>query len=136
MPSAADVARLNAARLAGVRPELRALVERLLAMGAERGWSLLVTEGLRSAARQAELYAKGRTTPGPVVTRARTSRHQTGDAVDLAFVDRGILVWEGPWDDLGALGESLGLVWGGRFRGLRDCPHFELPRPASDTLTP
>ena len=51
-------------------------------------------------------------------------------AFDLAFeTPEGGVTWEGPWEIVGALGESLGLWWGGgthfpkQFR--RDRDHFE-----------
>lgn len=42
-----------------------------------------LTEGVRTVARQKELYAQGRTTPGPKVTWTLDSKHITGDAVDI-----------------------------------------------------
>lgn len=46
-----------------------------------------VFEALRDHKRQAELYAQGRTAPGPIVTNAApgTSWHNFGFAVDVVF---------------------------------------------------
>lgn len=43
-----------------------------------------VVEGLRTLERQKELYAKGRTKPGKIVTWTLNSEHLSGRAVDLA----------------------------------------------------
>jgi peptidoglycan L-alanyl-D-glutamate endopeptidase CwlK len=75
-----------------------------------------------------------------VITRARTvwdSYHAYGRAFDVAIVDTyGKVNWsEGvdwdsdgisDWVELGKLGESIGLEWGGNFSSLRDLPHFQL----------
>jgi len=65
-----------------------------------------VTDGLRSRARQAELYAQGRTTPGEIVTYSKPgqSAHQWGLAADVARIDaEGTLRWDythPDWDTL------------------------------------
>lgn len=92
-----------------------------------------VTEGLRTAERQAWLYASGRTRSGPILTRRQTSMHEDarfsppgGRAFDIDFVgiaaDAVPQVW---WDFAGRIGEALDLRWGGRFATLRDFRHFE-----------
>jgi len=53
-----------------------------------------VTEALRSAERQAALWAQGRTMPGPVVTWTRHSRHQDGLAVDWHLAQDGRALWD------------------------------------------
>ena len=84
-----------------------------------------ITEGLRSPARQASLFAQGRTTPGRIVTNTLQSRHLTGRAFDVDFVgvhpDQVHPAW---WQFIGRVGEALGLRWGGRW-ALRDFRHFE-----------
>jgi len=74
-----------------------------------------------------------------VVTRARTvwdSYHAYGLAFDIAVLNsRGQIDWGedadwnsdniSDWEQLGALGESIGLEWGGNFSSLRDMPHFQ-----------
>jgi peptidoglycan L-alanyl-D-glutamate endopeptidase CwlK len=32
------------------------------------------------------------------------------------------------WQEVGVAGESVGLEWGGRWRKIRDMPHFQLTR--------
>ena len=67
------------------------------------------------------------------VSWTRNSKHLTGDAIDLCpyltFQLHGPdkLQWDGTdpaWITLGRLGESLGLVWGGRWKQ-KDMGHFE-----------
>ncbi|MBX9697884.1 MAG: M15 family metallopeptidase [Acetobacteraceae bacterium] len=108
-------------RLAGVHPDLVRVVERAAAET-----PLFVIEGLRTAARQRELVAKGS-------SRTTASRHLTGHAVDLAPIPL-------DWSDFEAFRamakavlaaaevEGVPLVWGGNWPSFRDGPHFELDR--------
>lgn len=71
-------------RLEGVKPSMVSVVKRANELAQEKyGFSLTVLEGIRTAARQAKLYAQGRTKPGPKVTWTLKSKHITGDAVDM-----------------------------------------------------
>jgi hypothetical protein len=106
-----------------------AKARQLEALAAEEGIELRITTGYRSPAEQERLYAQGRTTPGAIVTYAKpgASRHQHGTAIDIVPLKDGQPDWNSPhWDRLGALGEGLGLRWGGKFTRLKDRPHFEL----------
>lgn len=111
-------------RLADVHPDLVRVVER----AAEDGAEFIVTEGLRSRQRQAELMAAG-------ATRTMASRHITGHAVDIAAVVGGEVRWDWPLytrlstamkraADL----EAVPIIWGGDWPTFRDGPHYELPR--------
>lgn len=129
----------------GVHPNL---VEKLLRVHdamSRLGFPMRGTEGLRTTARQQELYAQGRTTPGKIVTncdgiinrsnhQARTSPDglQWGCAVDCCFLGQDpylekygahIQIWQA----YGANLEAVGLKWGGRFHSV-DMPHAELPQ--------
>ncbi len=97
------------------------------------GYDMVLIEGYRSPPRQAALAALG-----PSVTRAGPfeSYHQFGLAADCAFLRDGrIVISESdPWamagyEHYGQVARSLGLVWGGDWRGLRDLGHVELHRP-------
>ena len=99
----------------------------------EHGYDAVLLEGFRSAERQAALAALG-----PTVTQAGAfeSYHQYGLAADVAFLREGRIVISerDPWamrgyELYGQAAESLGLHWGGRWRGLRDFGHVELRRP-------
>jgi peptidoglycan L-alanyl-D-glutamate endopeptidase CwlK len=101
--------------------------ETLLQQARGAGFPLVVCQTLRTWEEQGALYQKGRTRPGPVVTFAKPgdSWHNYGRAFDVAFrVGQHGVSWDGPWEQVGEMGEQLGLVWGGRFTH-PDCPHFE-----------
>ena len=84
---------------------------------------------------QAKLYAQGRALPGPVVTKAKPgqSPHNYGMAFDICFTPGNPYPPEidERWANIGQLGESLGLSWGGpNGKGDKftwDRPHFERP---------
>ncbi len=114
--------------LATVQPHLAKIGRELLRRLAAEGLTFKVIQGRRTQAEQDALYAKGRTAPGPKVTWTRNSRHLTGRAIDLALFQGKNVVWESKhYTRAGEIGEELGLVWGGRWRGGKtDRPHFEL----------
>lgn len=132
------------ARLDGVHPDMVRVIKRAAAM-ARPDEDFTVLEGVRTLARQKELYAQGRTKPGPIVTWTLKSNHFRnaktgfGHAVDLApfpidwkatarfdalanLIFRaasieGVLIrWGADWDQDGKPRE----------RGESDSPHFEL----------
>jgi peptidoglycan L-alanyl-D-glutamate endopeptidase CwlK len=115
--------------LATVVPELRKIGRELLRRLAAEGLTFKVIQGRRTPEEQAALYAKGRTAPGPKVTWTLRSRHLTGRAIDIALFSGKNVVWESKhYTRAGEIGEELGLVWGGRWKGGKtDRPHFELP---------
>ena len=135
------------ARLQPIRPEFRALVIRVLDAMEGLGYPMTVTAGVRTTAEQQALYAKGRTSPGAIVTNAdgvvKKSNHQAkadgfGYAVDLAFLVDGAdrdgeldtPSWDDahPWTLYGTMAKTLGkghIIWGGDWAGLRDMPHIE-----------
>ena len=121
------------ARLEGVHRDLVRVVER-----ARQVVPFIVTEGLRTRARQAELVALG-------ASRTMNSRHLTGHAVDHAYwfddgdgaVEQGEIRWDWPlYEQIGAAMKAAAkelvvpLVWGGDWASFRDGPHFELDRTA------
>lgn len=135
-------------------PEVRARAERMIDACTAAGIQLIITCTYRSAAEQDDLYAQGRTRPGPIVTQLRggQSLHNATDAqgrpaaraIDVVPLRNGKLVWgtrgngldDDPSDDLtddlelwervGLIGAAQGLEWGGRWPRFRDYPHFQL----------
>lgn len=82
-------------RLKGVHPDLVRVVKRAIELTKV---DFTVGEGVRSAERQASLYAQGRTRPGPKVTWVKVSNHQVkpdglGHAVDLWALVNGEINW-------------------------------------------
>lgn len=115
------------ARLAGVHPALIAVVEAAIVRSPV---DFMITEGLRTPARQAALVKAG-------ASRTHKSRHLTGHAVDVAALVEGQVRWD--WPLYGRIAEAfktaalelkVPIVWGGDWRTLRDGPHFELDRGA------
>lgn len=129
-------------RLEGVHPNLVKVVKRAILLTEQ---DFMVLEGVRTPARQKQLYAQGRTKPGPKVTWTLNSNHFVnpktgyGHAVDL-------VPWPVDWNDLdkfdamahamftAAKELGIGIRWGAdwdrdgnfRERGETDSPHFEL----------
>lgn len=109
----------------------------LLKLAELKGIRLITTSGLRTFAEQDALYAKGRTSPGNIVTNARAgeSWHNYGVAFDVAFDNgSGVPTWEeydmndngiDDWDEIGEIGVSIGLEWGGNWKEFLDRPHFQ-----------
>lgn len=120
----------------GLHPEVEKMKNELIAKAQAAGIPIKVTEGYRSLERQQELYNKGRTTPGSIVTKAKPgdSFHNWGLAFDVVFVKGGDPYANGDlnhngkndWQEIGAIGKSVGLDWGGYWTGdFVDQPHFE-----------
>jgi peptidoglycan L-alanyl-D-glutamate endopeptidase CwlK len=113
--------------LQGVNPDLVRVVRRAITL---TNVDFVVTEGLRSKERQAELFdAKA--------SKTMNSRHLTGHAVDLAPIIAGQIRWDWPpFHELAramkqaAAAEGVAIVWGGDWRTFKDGPHFELDRKA------
>lgn len=94
--------------------------------------------GVRTTARQQELYAQGRTKPGKKITWVdgieKRSRHQEGKAFDIyAYVD-GKATWDVKYYEpiarhLQKVAKekfNVDLKWGGDFKITKDRPHFEI----------
>lgn len=114
----------SVAKLAGVRAELVGVVARAAQLSQI---DFVVTEGLRTVARQKQLVAAG-------ASQTMRSRHLTGHAVDLAAVVAGQVRWDWPLYSklaaaMKAAAKELGvpIEWGGDWKTLRDGPHFQLP---------
>lgn len=130
--------------LKGVHPDLVKVVKRALDISQT---DFTVLEGVRTQARQDELWAQGRTKPGPVVTWIQTvgshgiQADGFGHAVDIA-------PYPIDWADLARFDQvakamfeaakevGIKLRWGAdwdqdgniRERGESDSPHFELSK--------
>ncbi|MGQ3040459.1 MAG: M15 family metallopeptidase [Brevundimonas sp.] len=114
-------------RLQGVHPRLVAVVQEASALSSV---DFMVTEGMRTKARQAALLRAG-------ASRTMTSRHLTGHAVDVAALVEGQVRWDWPLYPriaaafkAAAARQGTAIIWGGDWARLRDGPHFELDRKA------
>jgi peptidoglycan L-alanyl-D-glutamate endopeptidase CwlK len=95
----------------------------------ELGIKLRVTSGFRTWKEQDELYAKGRTKSGSIVTNAKggQSNHNYGTAFDVVPIVNGKADWKSNrWDEIGKLGKEVGFSWGGDWKSIVDKPHFEM----------
>ena len=85
---------------------------------------MIIVETYRTHAKQHEYKTMGKkyTSSG-----AGRSKHQYGLAVDVVPVVDSVAVWNNAllWRKIGAVGEKLGLRWGGRWRKPYDPGHFE-----------
>ena len=118
--------------IATLLPEVQPMARALVQKAAFNGIRIKIISGLRTYAEQDELYAKGRTTPGPKVTNARGgySNHNFGIAFDIGvFEGQKYLADSIKYKAVGVLGTDLGLDWGGNWTSIVDQPHFQL-RPA------
>lgn len=124
---------MSSRSLDDLKPEIRPLVDTFLASCITAGLDVLVTCTLRTDAEQTALYARGRTTPGRIVTRAKAgqSAHNYGLAIDVVPMVNGKPDWEEAdpvWKTIGQLGQAAGLTWlGASDSTFPEEPHFELP---------
>lgn len=107
----------------GLVPDIHKKALELLKRAEEKGYTLRITEGYRTPERQNELYAQGRTKPGKIVTNAKAWESAHNYRVAFDVVDR-IKEYSIDWEEIGEIGKSLGLEWGGDWQ-FKDRPHFE-----------
>lgn len=113
-----------------LNPKAKLACQYLLKACEQAGLKVIVTETLRTTARQQYLYAQGRTRPGSIVTNCdgvtTKSIHQYGDAFDVCQNIKGKEYEDAVIAKIGALGQKIGLEWGGSWKGFVDSPHFQL----------
>ncbi len=134
--------------LLDLHPDLQPLATAFLERCAARGLDLIVTCTYRSNDEQAQLYAKGRGAPGPIVTRAKPgqSKHNAtldgkpaARAFDVVPLLNGKPIYEDPrdpdrdwsndwgWKVVGQVAEEVGLDWYGRPGSpFREAPHLQM----------
>ncbi len=111
----------------GLDPLLRPIALRHRDAALRAGLPFVFLSGLRSRSQQAALASDpNRTTPAAA---AGKSKHEIGFAYDLVRQAPGIEA------KVGALGETAGLRWGGRFAPMPDPNHFEAPTTRDDLAT-
>lgn len=113
-----------------MQPRFGSMIIELIYEARKAGLNVGIFHGYRSHEQQRNLYAKGRTRPGRIVTRAQAghSWHNFGLASDIVFyTKKGNWSWaeKHNWKKLGVIGKSIGLKWGGDWRR-PDRPHFML----------
>jgi hypothetical protein len=108
-----------------VHPDLVKVIELALKTSSV---PFLVTEGLRTIARQRELVAAGAST-------TMNSRHITGHAVDIVPIVGGSICWKTPAfkQPLDAIRQAakklkVNVEFGADWRSFKDYPHVQLSR--------
>jgi len=115
-----------------LHPKLQKLITKLKDECEKKGLKIGISECLRTVEEQDELYSRGRTKKGNIVTNAKgstySSMHQWGIAFDVYRNDgKGIYDnSDGFFESVGSIGKTLGLEWGGSWKTLKDMPHFQL----------
>src|SRR3990167_3067368 len=117
-------------------PPFREKIRRLIVIAVESGLQVVLFESYRSQRRQLALFKQRK-------TKLKTNgMHFYGVAADVVFrtVGGGWTWTPAPggaggamWKRLGQIGKDLGLVWGGDWKGLVDCPHFQLTSVAEQS---
>lgn len=125
-----------------LHPELQIKLALLQSECKKHGIIIGIGECLRTRAEQDDLYAKGRTKPGKIVTNAKgntySSMHQWGVAFDFylkmdvdgdgSVSDDAFNNSTGLFEKVGKIGQTIGLEWGGSWKSIKDLPHFQLPQ--------
>jgi len=122
-------------KLSDLSTRFRPLAVELIARCTEAQIPLMVLDTLRTMEEQEENIAKG-------VSWTKNSKHlpqapeMRAEAIDVApyamyqLSGPDKLQWDANdpvWEKIGKIGESLGLVWGGRWKNHRDNAHFQGP---------
>lgn len=109
------------AHLRKLHPQLAATAIILINALRDIGVPAYISSSTRTPQQQSSLVAAGR-------SRTLNSKHLSGRAFDfdvLGWSRDALPKW---WlAQVGAFGESLGLIWGGNFKNFYDGGHFELP---------
>lgn len=127
----ADVYLYDRHGINALHPILRDKAVRLVAEMKKHARPIKVVSTVRTAAIQDSYYKRGRNEQGEVVNKSLVitdaqglqSYHNYGLAFDVMF--DGINATDDDWQNLGYIGEQLGLEWGGRWKSFYDGPHFQ-----------
>ena len=122
----------------GLHPVVEEKSKELIEQAEATGISILITDGFRSVESQNEIYERGRSKEGAIVSYARggESYHNYGLAIDFALRnEHGGISYdlqrdgngngEADWFEVARIGKELGFEWGGDWRGFKDYPHLE-----------
>jgi hypothetical protein len=108
-----------------VRPKFQAFIEEI---ESAFGITIRIISAYRSMEEQQKIYNQGRTTPGPIVTKAvpGSSYHNWGLAVDIApLTVSGKVDYNYDQSVWLAIGQKHGMTWGGSWTGFKDPDHWE-----------
>jgi peptidoglycan LD-endopeptidase CwlK len=122
-----------------LHPIVKERMNQLIQQSAKKGIVVVITDGFRSAVEQDQLYKKGRSTDGNIVTNAKggESYHNYGLAIDFALkTSSGNVIWDmnydgnrngrSDWNEVVAMAKKLGFQWGGDWKKFKDYPHLQM----------
>lgn len=130
-------------------PEMRVKAVAFLSICKQKNINVVVIETFRTHEVQSAYYAQGRESlksvndkrlkAGLAVitekenvkitnTKPGMSKHNIGKAFDVAPAVNGKIIWNDSalFRELGSIGKSVGLKWGGDWKSFKDSPHFEI----------
>ena len=109
-------------------PYVQQQVDRVISKMETLGHPMKVASTYRTWTEQDQLYAKGRTLPGKIVTNARggESLHDYQVAADLCFSTGEAFGNDQPWGLYGKVAQELGFEWGGAWTSFKDRPHIQM----------
>jgi peptidoglycan L-alanyl-D-glutamate endopeptidase CwlK len=125
---------INSRDLNDLHPYVKQLAEDFIAKCQEEGIEILVTSTYRDLAAQNAIYEQGRSVESKargekIVTNAKggESWHNYHLAFDMVPIINGKACWADTvlWKKIGAIGESVGLEWAGRWAKFKEMPHFQ-----------
>ncbi|GGG99763.1 peptidoglycan-binding protein [Mucilaginibacter phyllosphaerae] len=120
-----------------LHPIVRKAAVKVFVQLQSEGIPFRIYEAYRFPERQADLYAQGRTKPGPIVTYAQpwSSYHQYGLAIDFVLFENGEWSWNDAgskaklWSKMHELGTQEGLMRLGF-----ETPHLQIMGTSSSAL--
>ncbi len=114
---------VSISRLNAIKPELKLLATAAIA---KSPYQFVISDGLRTAERQKQLVAAGK-------SKTLKSKHLTGDAFDIAIIIDNRVTWDKKYytelsDIFKSVAEEQGIKikCGVDFKGFFDGPHYEL----------
>ena len=124
---------INSRKIEDLHPKVADVCRKFMAACEAQDIDVIITSTYRDAESQNALYAQGRTKPGRIVTNAKAGQswHNWKCAFDVVPMRNGKPVWGTVgkdlelWNKVGAIGESVGLEWAGRWKRFREFPHFQ-----------
>jgi peptidoglycan L-alanyl-D-glutamate endopeptidase CwlK len=119
----------NSQKIAQLHPILKEIATIFFDRLSENNLDFLITDAYRSIDEQNQLYSKGRTSKGKIVTQVKGgySYHNYGLAFDIVPILDGKLNYEDrtSYNLAAQIAEPLGLEWGGNWKKFADIPHFQ-----------
>lgn len=120
---------INSRKIEDLLPVVAEKCHKFIAACSRYGIDVIITSTYRDNESQNALYAQGRSKPGPKVTNAKAGQsfHNFRCAFDFVPIING----KAQWDDLetfkkcGAIAESVGLEWAGRWQTFKELAHCQ-----------